>query len=97
MSIEVEGKRFEWASMDRLRCDWVKRYALLGDGGPAFMGSDTDFPIPDVITPEAVCDAVRASDRLQRPGYTAVVEHCFTECPVSEYSPASRTSQTRDG
>ena len=82
MAIEVEGKHFEWAAMDRLRCDWAKRYALLKAEGPGFMGGTTDFPVPEKITPEAVCNAVQNSDRLQRPGYTAIVERCFTECPV---------------
>ena len=97
VGIDVEGKRFEWAAMDRLRCDWVKRYALLAAGGPVFAGSVTDFPIPDAITPEAVCDAVRRSDRFQRPGYTAIVERCFTECPVTEYSQASQEMEKSDG
>jgi epoxyqueuosine reductase len=81
MFIEVAGKRFEWGHIDRLRCDWAKRYGLVTAEGPGFFGSHTDFPVPDVITPEAVCDAVRASDRIQRPHYSGIVEPCFVECP----------------
>ena len=68
--------------LNRLRCDWAKRYGLLGDAGPKYMGSSNDFPIPEVITPESVCEAVRRSDRMQRPSYTAIVERCLTECPA---------------
>jgi hypothetical protein len=39
-----------------------------------------DFAVPDEITPEFVCEAVRDSDRVQRPGYTPAVERCFTAC-----------------
>lgn len=86
VSIVVEGKRFEWGRTDLLRCDWAKRYGLLGAEGPILFGSHTDFPIPETITPEAVCEAIRASDRLQRPGYSGIVERCFTECPAASRS-----------
>ncbi|MGQ9632213.1 MAG: hypothetical protein ACUVXI_18150 [bacterium] len=81
LSIEIEGKKFEWGKTDRLRCDWAKRYGLLGGEGPKFIGSYNDFEPPEVITPEKVCDAVKKSDRLQRPsGYVSIVERCFTNC-----------------
>ena len=35
-----------WAARDLLRCDWAKRYALVGDEGPKYMGSTTDVPPP---------------------------------------------------
>jgi len=82
LSLEVDSKRFEWGKVDRLRCDWAKRYGLVGEEGPKFMGSYNSFSPPDVITPEKVCDAMLKADRLQRPGYLAIVERCFTNCPA---------------
>lgn len=82
VSIEVDGKRFEWGLADRLRCDWAKRYGLLAEEGGKYMGNKTNIPVPDKITPEKVVEAILSSDRMQRPNYTAIVERCFTECPA---------------
>ena len=82
ISFEVEGKKIEWGRTDRHRCYWAKRYGLLADEGGKYIGSKNNFPVPDVVTPEKVVEAILVSDRLQRPGYTATVERCFTECPV---------------
>lgn len=82
ISIEVDGKKFEWGRTDRLRCDWAKRYGLLADEGGKYMGNKNNFPVPGAITPEKVVEAILASDRMQRPGYVATVERCFIECPT---------------
>ena len=84
VSISVKGKTFSWGKNDRLRCDWACKYGFMREAGPGYIGSQTDFPVPDKITPEAVCKAMENSDRLQRPYYKTIVEKCFVECPAGK-------------
>ena len=85
VKISVEDVVFEWGNIDRLRCDWACKYGLIGEAGPKYFHSKTNFPVPDVITPEKVCEAIRNSDRMQRlTHYTAIVEKCFVECPAGK-------------
>lgn len=81
-SIRVDGKIFEWGKLDRLRCDWAKRYGLVGEEGPKYIGAYNNFTPPETITPEKLCETIMKADRLQRPGgYLTIVEKCFTTCP----------------
>jgi ferredoxin len=83
VTFTVEDKTFRVGALDPLRCDWAKRYGLLAEEGPKSMGSNVDFPVPDRITPEATCQAIREQDMMQRaPSYTAIIERCYTECPA---------------
>ncbi|HNS33173.1 MAG TPA: hypothetical protein PKN36_09435, partial [bacterium] len=84
VSISVNGKTFSWGKNDRLRCDWACKYGFMKEAGPGYIGSQTDLPVPDKITPEAVCEAMENSDRLQRPYYKTIVEKCFVECPAGK-------------
>ncbi len=84
ISISIEGKTFTWGKINRLRCDWACKYGLLGDAGPKYFHSKNNFSIPENITPEILCEAIKKSDRLQRPGYTGIVEKCFIECPAGK-------------
>jgi epoxyqueuosine reductase QueG len=81
--IEIEDRVFRWAETDLLRCDWAARYGLVSAEGPCYIGSTNDFPPPAEITPEALTDALRASDRIQTTEYCPIVERCFTECPAN--------------
>ncbi len=77
--IECAGGRC-WAARDLLRCDWAKRYALVGDEGPKYMGSTTDVPPPDgEITAEAIAAAVRKRDPVQR-HLDCILEPCLKAC-----------------
>ncbi len=84
VAISINGKTFTWGKNDRLRCDWACRYGFMKAAGPGYIGSQTDFPVPEKITPEKVCEAMRNSDRLQRPSYKTIVEKCFVECPAGK-------------
>ena len=53
-----------WAARDLLRCEWAKRYALVGDEGPKYMGSTTDVPPPS--GPITARTLRRARDPIQR-------------------------------
>ncbi len=76
---ECVGERC-WAARDLLRCDWAKRYALVGDEGPRYMGSTTDVPPPDgEITAEDIAEAVRRRDPIQR-HLDCILEPCLKAC-----------------
>lgn len=69
-----------WAARDLLRCDWAKRYALVGDEGPKYMGSTTDVPPPaGPITAEDIAAAVRTRDPIQR-HLDCILEPCLKAC-----------------
>ncbi|HOK56112.1 MAG TPA: 4Fe-4S binding protein [bacterium] len=78
--IKIDGKVFEWGKLNILRCDCAKRYALIADEGPKYIGSKNNFKLPEKITPEFVCEALKKSDRIQEPGYCTIVENCFKIC-----------------
>ena len=84
ISVSVNGKTFSWGKNDQLRCDWACRYGFMKEAGPGFIGSQTDFPVPEKITQEIVSEAMINSDRLQRPYYKTIVEKCFIECPAGK-------------
>jgi len=83
--IEIEGKTFESASLNRLRCDWAKRYGLVGEAGPKYFGSKTDFSPPKKITPESLSEALKKRDSLQKERIS-IVERCLKACPSHLYS-----------
>jgi epoxyqueuosine reductase QueG len=79
-SVELCGRTFTWGRLDRLRCDFVKRYGLIPESGGEYVGCRDDFQLPDTITPEYICGCMHNADRIQRPSCTPTVERCFTRC-----------------
>ena len=79
--IVVDGRRFVWGRADRLRCDWAKRYGLVPEEGPRFVGSRANVPPPERITPEALLRALEGHDLIQRI-YLCVAEPCLINCPA---------------
>jgi len=69
-----------WAARDLLRCDWAKRYALVGDEGIKWMGSTTDIPPPDgEITAQDIAAATHRRDPVQR-HLDCILEPCLKAC-----------------
>lgn len=69
-----------WAARDLLRCDWAKRYALVGEEGPRLVGSRTDVPPPEgAITAEQIAAALRRRDPIQR-HRDCILEPCLKAC-----------------
>ena len=81
ISIRIEDKEFEYARLDRLRCDWAMRYGLVGEEGPAYIGSETNVMPPEKITPEKLAEGLRQTDHLQK-RYLCIVEKCLAVCPA---------------
>ena len=81
-TVTCEGHDWSFNQLDPARCDWVKRYALMGDGGYKFLGSTVDIAPPDVITPDALADALRQLDPIKK--YRPIVaEPCVLNCPLA--------------
>ncbi len=67
---------------DRLRCEWAKKYALVGDEGPKWGGQSTDVkPPPGKLTPEDIMKAYAEKDPVQK-HFTMVLEGCLKACQL---------------
>lgn len=79
--IELGGKEYAWIPTDGKACDWSKKYALCGEEGHKYTGSDSDFKVPEEITEENLADAMSKADRIlsYRP---TTVHRCVIECPL---------------
>lgn len=82
VEVALEGQRFGFHRIDPLRCDWSKRYALTGESGYKYLGSNVDIAPPEEITAPALAEALRAHDPIKkyRP---AVAEPCVIHCPLA--------------
>ncbi len=81
VNITLNGTSFAWIPTDGKACDWSKKYALCGEEGHKYTGSDSDFPVPAEITEENLADAMGKADRIlsYRP---TTVHRCVIECPL---------------
>lgn len=79
--ITLNGIDYKWIPTDGKACDWSKRYALCGEEGHKYTGSDTNFDVPKEITEENLADAMKKADRIlsYRP---TTVHRCVIECPL---------------
>lgn len=79
--IELNGTNYKWIPTNGKACDWSKRYALCGEEGHKYTGSDTNFDVPKEITEENLADAMKKADRIlsYRP---TTVHRCVIECPL---------------
>ena len=79
--IELNGKSYRWIPTDGKACDWSKKYALCGEEGHKYTGSDSDFEVPEDINEENLTEAMKKADRIlsYRP---TTVHRCVIECPL---------------
>ena len=79
--IELCGRNYKWIPTDGMACDWSKKYALCGEEGHKYTGSDSNFAVPEKITEENLADAMKKADRIlsYRP---TTVHRCVIECPL---------------
>ncbi len=65
---------------DRLRCEWAKKYALVGSEGPRWGGQSTDVRPPGgQITAEQIAEAFSEKDPIQK-HFTCILEGCLKAC-----------------
>ncbi len=80
--LTCEGRVYSFNRIDGKRCDWVKRYALMGDSGFKYLGSPTDVAAPEHPDAQALTAALRQHDPIKK--YRPVVaEPCVLNCPLS--------------
>lgn len=76
---EYEGCVGKW---DRLRCEWAKKYALVGDEGPRWGGQITDVKPPrGNITAQQIAEALKEKDPIQK-HFTCILEGCLKACQL---------------
>ena len=82
IAISSNGFTAELAAWDRLRCEWAKRYAMVGKEGPMWGGQTTDIMPPEGdITPELLAEAYRDKDPIQK-HFTMILEPCLKACQL---------------
>ncbi len=82
VALTCGGHSFAFNRIDARRCDWVKRYALMGDSGFRYLGSKLNVVPGATITEKALADALRQHDTIKK--YRPVVaEPCVLRCPLA--------------
>jgi len=82
VSLRCEDRSAVFHPRDGRRCDWVKRYALMGESGFKYLGSVLDVPAPAVPTAADLAAALRQHDPIKK--YRPVVaEPCVLACPLA--------------
>lgn len=81
LEIASDGFVTRFADWDRLRCDWAKRYGLVGAEGPQWGGQETNILPPESgkLQPEMLADAYAQKDPIQK-HFTMVLEPCLQAC-----------------
>ncbi len=81
VNLNLNGNNYSFNQIDRKACDWVKKFAIMGDSGFKYLGSNLDIPAPAEITPQNLQYAMRQHDPIKR--YRPVVaEPCVMVCPL---------------
>ena len=63
LRFQCEGLTYEYNRIDNNRCDWSKRYALVGDSGFKFLGSKLDEAPEGDIDAEQLAAALKKHDQ----------------------------------
>jgi hypothetical protein len=84
VSVAVDGVTERFHKVDRLRCDWAKRYSLVAEAGTGYLGWDVDIAPPDPMTPEALAEALKRQPPIAK--YRPCnVERCLLACWGSKH------------
>lgn len=69
----------KWIPTDGKACDRSKNYALCGEEGHKYTGSDSDFDVPENITEENLAETMKKADMILSCRPTSV-HRCVIEC-----------------
>ncbi len=77
--VTVGGVPQHYRKLDVNRCNWAKRYSLVGSEGSRYTGWTLDIPCPRKITPENLSEALRQLPQIEkiRP---CTFEQCVFSC-----------------
>ncbi len=82
LRLPIDGVEYAFHDIDRNRCDWVKRYALMKESGFGYLGSSLDVAPGDTIDSDSLADALKRHDPIKK--YRPVVaEPCVLVCPYA--------------
>jgi epoxyqueuosine reductase QueG len=92
MTVEADGIRDTFHTINTLRCDWAKRYSLIADEGCGFVGWKLNVPPPAKVTAEALAAALRQQPPI--PKYRPCnFEACSMACPYTRSQKSEVRSQ----
>lgn len=80
--LDLDGVSDVFRLIDPARCDWAKRFSLVGSEGTFFTGWNLDVPAPEVITAEALADAVRQHPAIEK-RRPCDFDACILACPYT--------------
>lgn len=79
--LTLAGEKVTYLPVDANRCDWATKFSLSCEEGNMYTGNFTDVPCPDVVTAEALEDALRQQDPVFK--FRPVTgEKCIINCPL---------------
>ncbi len=82
VEVPLDGVVERFHVIEHKRCDWAKRYSLIGEEGVNFLGWNLHLPAPDVITVEALAEGLKQQPAI--PKYRPCnFEACVLACPMS--------------
>ena len=80
-ALNLGGAEIPYLPVDANRCDWATKFALSCEEGNMYTGNFTDVPCPEIITPDALADALRLQDPVFK--FRPVTgEKCVVNCPL---------------
>ena len=87
VALAVGGSRQEFTVLDRARCDWAKRYSLVGSEGGDFTGYGVTVSAPAEIDEDSLASALRLHHPIAK--YRPCnFEACVMACPLAREQPA---------
>jgi epoxyqueuosine reductase QueG len=82
VSVKIDGVTERFHVVDHKRCDWAKRYSLVGEEGVNFTGWKIKVPLPEKIDAETLAAGLRQHPPI--PKYRPCnFEACVLACPTS--------------
>ncbi len=80
--VKMPDHDLELGSFNGYACDWAKKYCLVGEEGPAYMGLDVNVPLPKEQTAAAIADAVASVEWGIQKRHLNIAEECLRVCPA---------------
>jgi len=80
--VRIGATPLAFTLIDQCRCDWALRYGLVPDEGVKLTGSQSNVPVPEEVTAEALAEGMKLQDKVLkiRP---CVAEMCLMACPYT--------------